>query len=126
MVMMRPASWLRTAARISLRKGSSGWDADPALPGGVGLRDITESKKVQAQIRQWTIACKQRVSERTQELLLSHTRLRAFASDLTLTKQRERQRLAAELHDDLAQFLMFGRMKLSHARRRNLVRPQPW
>ncbi|MBA5861268.1 MAG: hypothetical protein GDA65_00960 [Nitrospira sp. CR1.1] len=69
------------------------------------------------------MACKQRVSERTQELLLSRTRPRAFASDLTLTKQRERQRLAAELHDDLAQLLVSGRMKLSHARRRNLVRP---
>ena len=54
---------------------------------------------------------------RTQELLQSRTRLRALVSDLTLTEQRERQRLATELHDYLAQLLVFGRMKLSQAKR---------
>lgn len=84
------------------------------------LRDITERKKVQEQTRQWTIELEQRVAERTQELLNSRTRLRALASELTLTEQRERQRLATELHDYLAQLLVFGRMKLSQAKRGNL------
>ena len=60
------------------------------------------------------------MAERTQELLDSRTRLRALASDLTLTEQRERQRLATELHDYLAQLLVFGRLKLSQAKRGNL------
>lgn len=84
------------------------------------LRDITERKKVQEHMRGWTIELEQRVAERTQELVHSRTRLRALASDLTLTEQRERQRIAAELHDYLAQLLVFGRMKLSQAKRGNL------
>lgn len=93
---------------------------DDAVTYTLLLRDITERKKVQEQTRQWTIELEQRVSERTEELLLSRTRLRALASDLTLTEQRERQRLATELHDYLAQLLVFGRMKLSQAKRGNL------
>ena len=71
-------------------------------------------------MRGWTIELEQRVAERTHELLHSRTRLRALASELTLTEQRERQRLASELHDYLAQLLVFGRMKLSQAKRGNL------
>ena len=93
---------------------------DDAVTYTLLLRNITERKKVQEQERQWTIELEQRVSERTQELLLSRTRLRALASELTLTEQRERQRLATELHDYLAQLLVFGRMKLSQAKRGNL------
>ena len=84
------------------------------------LRDITERKKVQEHMRGWTIELEQRVAERTRELVHSRTRLRALASELTLTEQRERQRIAAELHDYLAQLLVFGRIKLSQAKRGNL------
>ncbi len=84
------------------------------------LRDITERKKAQEHMQGWTIQLEQRVAERTHELLQSRTRLRALASELTLTEQRERQRLASELHDYLAQLLVFGRMKLSQAKRGNL------
>ncbi len=93
---------------------------DDAVTYTLLVRDITERKNVQEQTRQWTIELEQRVAERTQELLDSRTRLRALASDLTLTEQRERQRLATELHDYLAQLLVFGRMKLSQAKRGNL------
>ncbi len=52
---------------------------------------------------------------RTKELVLSQERLRALASDLTLTEQRERRKLAGDLHDYLAQLLVAGRMKLRQA-----------
>lgn len=52
---------------------------------------------------------------RTEELLRSQERLRALASDLTLTEQRERRKLAGDLHDYLAQLLVAGRMKLRQA-----------
>ncbi len=52
---------------------------------------------------------------RTKELMLSQERLRALASDLTLTEQRERRKLASDLHDYLAQLLVVGRMKLRRA-----------
>ena len=52
---------------------------------------------------------------RTEELIRSQERLRALASDLTLTEQRERRKLAGDLHDYLAQLLVAGRMKLRQA-----------
>ena len=53
------------------------------------------------------------VSKRTAELLHTQARLRTMAQTLTLTEQRERKRMATELHDYLAQLLVLGKMKLS-------------
>jgi signal transduction histidine kinase len=58
----------------------------------------------------------ERVERRTRDVVESHTRLRALASELTLSEQRERKRLAGELHDYLAQMLALGRMKISQFR----------
>lgn len=52
------------------------------------------------------------VEHRTAELTLSQERLRALASELNLTEQRERQKLASDLHDYLAQLLSLIRIKL--------------
>lgn len=52
------------------------------------------------------------VSERTKELVQSQNRLRALATELSLSEQRERKRLATELHDYLAQLLAVGKMSL--------------
>ncbi|HKT35595.1 MAG TPA: MASE1 domain-containing protein [Nitrospira sp.] len=54
------------------------------------------------------------VKKRTQELLHTQARLRRMAQTLTLTEQRERKRMAGELHDYLAQLLVLGKMKLSN------------
>ena len=54
--------------------------------------------------------------ERSKTLTQSHARLRALAAELNLTEQRERRRLASELHDHLGQMLVVGKMKLSKAR----------
>ena len=54
------------------------------------------------------------VNKRTQELLHTQARLRTMAQTLTLTEQRERKRMASELHDYLAQLLVLGKMKLSN------------
>jgi integral membrane sensor domain MASE1 len=54
------------------------------------------------------------VNKRTQELLHTQARLRTMAQTLTLTEQRERKRMASELHDYLAQLLVLARMKLSN------------
>ncbi|HWF59364.1 MAG TPA: response regulator [Nitrospira sp.] len=59
----------------------------------------------------------QRVIERTQELAQSEDRLRALATELNLAEQRERKRLATDLHDYLAQLLVVGVMTLSQAKR---------
>jgi len=79
------------------------------------VEDITERKEAEAALMQVTMDLERRVVERTQELTDSQQRLRALASELNLAEQRERRRLASELHDYLAQLLVVGRLKLSQA-----------
>ncbi len=50
------------------------------------------------------------------ELVRKQRLLRVLASELTLTEQRERKRLATELHDYLAQLMVIGRLKVGQAR----------
>jgi len=59
-----------------------------------------------------------RVKERTQELLQSQALLRQLASELTIAEQRERRRIATDLHDYLAQLLVCTRLKVSQSRSR--------
>lgn len=54
--------------------------------------------------------------ERTRALTQSQARLRALTTELILAEQRERTRVATELHDHLGQMLVLGKMKLSQAR----------
>ena len=73
--------------------------------------DIHEHKSAEQQLRQFTETLEQRVAERTARLVEHQEQLRAMASDLALTEQRERRRLANELHDYLAQLLVVCKMK---------------
>ncbi len=65
----------------------------------------------------------QLVEERTGELMQSQTRLRELASELNLAEQRERKRLATELHDHLQQLLVLSKLKLGQGKR--LAKPIP-
>ena len=78
-------------------------------------RDLTHRKAAEEQLRKVAIELEQRVSERTQELRDSQLRLRDLATELTLTEQRERRRLAGDLHDYLAQLLVLVRIKIRQA-----------
>ena len=82
-------------------------------------RDITERKEVQARLLRSGVELEGAVQAKTAELVDSHERLRALTTDLNLTEQRERKRLAAELHDHLAQLLVLGKLKLGQCRRSN-------
>lgn len=55
----------------------------------------------------------QLVTERTQDLVFHQEQLRAMLVELALVEQRERQHLANELHDYLAQMLIACRLKLA-------------
>ncbi len=57
-----------------------------------------------------------RVTQRTQDLVRYQTQLRSLVSELILTEQRERRRIAGELHDHLAQLLVACKMKLAMLR----------
>jgi signal transduction histidine kinase len=59
----------------------------------------------------------QRVVERTVELRESERRLRAMAAEANLAEQRERKRLASEMHDYLQQVLVLGKLKAAQAKR---------
>jgi PAS domain S-box-containing protein len=81
-------------------------------------RDITERKKTEAKIQQWNEALQARVHERTHALVRSQERLRILRSQLRITEQRERRRLATILHDSLAQSLALLRIKLHQTQQR--------
>ncbi|HKO30780.1 MAG TPA: response regulator [Nitrospiraceae bacterium] len=93
--------------------------AELEVTNGALARELTERKQVEEQLRQLTGTLEERVNERTQELTTSYARLRALATDLTVAEQRERRRLATELHDYLAQMLVVTRMKLAQLRRQD-------
>ncbi|OQW31063.1 MAG: hypothetical protein A4E19_20640 [Nitrospira sp. SG-bin1] len=77
--------------------------------------DITESKQAQEHLQRWGSELQRAVNIKTMELTQSQERLRALTADLNLTEQRERRRLATDLHDYLAQLLVVMRMKLRQA-----------
>jgi len=94
-------------------------DRDQRLIGVVLVfRDISERKQSQIHLQRWNSELELRVRERTAELVNSQERLRALASQLNLTEQRERRRLAADLHDYLAQLLALIRIKLGQTLQR--------
>lgn len=112
--------------RYRSKEGTYHWHAFRALPRaasdgrieawyGVSV-DITARKQAEEQLQRWTSELEHAVSARTGELRHSEERLRALTTELNLTEQRERKRIATELHDHLAQTLVVARLKLSQAR----------
>jgi PAS domain S-box-containing protein len=82
--------------------------------------DVTERKEAMFRLERFTEELERRVTARTSELLDSEVRLRALATELNLAEQRERTRLANDLHDYLAQLLVLGRLTLGRAKRLEL------
>ena len=80
------------------------------------IQDITDLHRAEEQRRHFTLELGRQVNERTEELIKSQTRLRELATELNLTEQRERQRIATELHDYLSQLLVVSRLKLGQTR----------
>lgn len=54
--------------------------------------------------------------EAEERILRYQSRLRTLSSELTLTEQRERRRIASELHDRIGQSLILSKMRLSAMR----------
>lgn len=81
------------------------------------IRDFTEQKQAEEGLWALTEQLEHRVRERTKEVEESRARLRSLVFELNRAEQMERQRIAAELHDGLAQLLTAGRLSLESANR---------
>jgi len=113
---------VETLFRCRRRDGTYRWLHSIGMPtlsetgefqGYIGAsHDVTDSKEAEHRLQQWSIDLERAVGTKTAELQQSQEQLRALATELTLTEQRERKRLATELHDYLAQLLVVMRMKL--------------
>ncbi len=88
------------------------------------ITDITERRKTEQELLQakehlqrWAVELEKAVNEKTSELVQSQTRLRSLAGELSLAEQRERKRLATELHDHLQQMLVLGKLTVAQGKR---------
>jgi len=102
--------WMRSVARPRLTDNGE-------LMGYVGASiDITDIREAQEQLQRWSQELEQAVRVKTSELLESQERLRALATEVGLAEQRERKRIATELHDHLQQMLVFCKLKLGQGK----------
>jgi signal transduction histidine kinase len=88
------------------------------------VTDVTERCRTKQELREAhahlqlrNIELEQAVHEKTKELRQSQERLRALTSELILVEQRERKRLATELHDHLQQLLVLGKLEIGQGKR---------
>lgn len=88
------------------------------------FQDITERKQAEEELRRWKNELEVRVQTRTRELLFSKNRLRSLASQLSLTEEHQRRKLARDLHDYLVQLLVVGKMKLQELKKNVPLSPE--
>ena len=103
--------WMRSVGQP--RHSASG-----ELLGYVGATyDITDIKEAQERLERWSVELEHAVNVKTAELQQSQEHLRALTSELNLAEQRERKRLATELHDHLQQMLVVGKLTIGQGKR---------
>lgn len=75
------------------------------------IEDITERTQAKIELQEINKTLEERVKTRTAALESYQDQLRSLVSELSKAEEQERQRLAAELHDNLGQILAMGKMK---------------
>lgn len=75
-------------------------------------RDVTALNRAAESIRQAHAELEHRVSERTAELERSNQLLKKVSFELVWAEEKERERIAGELHDRVGQSLLLAKMKL--------------
>ena len=76
------------------------------------LVEVAERQRAEEELQQYKDHLEKLVEERTVELIKVNKRLRSLGSELTLAEERERRRLAADLHDHVGQLLALAKIKL--------------
>jgi PAS domain S-box-containing protein len=112
-----------TLVNISLTVSPIKDDAGRIIGASKVARDITDRKRQEEELYRLKNDLEDRVRERTKELLATQERLIAVTSQLSLTEQRERRKLARDLHDYLAQMLAVGQMKTSMLKKQSPSHP---
>jgi PAS domain S-box-containing protein len=74
--------------------------------------DITARKHAEEQLRELNQTLERQVAKRTAEAEQRAKQLQRLATELTQAEQRERQRIAQVLHDDLQQLLVGAKLQL--------------
>ena len=92
-------------------------DKENTIGAIITMVDITDRKKAEQDLQDLNDSLELRIVDRTRDLLSYQKHLREMTSELVVTEQRERRRLANELHDYLAQLLVVCRMKLAQLNR---------
>lgn len=112
----RSAHWV--AARGQVYFTGEGDTRHPSRFVGTVL-DIDARKKAEQQLQELNETLERRVAVRTEQAEQRAGQLRRLAAELTEVEQRERQRLAQVLHDNLQQLLIAAKFSVASARRSN-------
>lgn len=87
------------------------------------VADLIENERAEEALRNTNASLEQTVQKRTAQLTERAAQLRKMAGELTISEQRERQRLAQILHDGLQQVLVGAKYKIGSAQKSEELRP---
>lgn len=76
------------------------------------IEEVERRKQAEEQLRLAGERLEQRVAERTEELSKSSLLLRSLASQLLIAEERERRRIADDLHDHIGQILVLSKLRV--------------
>lgn len=94
---------------------------DPEEQKVAGLfNNITKRKQAQEKLKTMNQTLEKQVKERTKSLVSYQNQLRSLVAELGKTEEQERQRLASDLHDNLGQMLVLGKMKVAQVQQESL------
>jgi len=78
----------------------------------VVMSDISELKRIEDDLQKSRDKLEERVEERTADLALANMEMRRVSFELVWAEEKERERIAAELHDRVGQSLLLAKLKL--------------